>query len=108
MGNLDRTLKPSDVVAKAQRLGATHGVKAFKFKIAKRMGHDVDMYPGRSEELVALARNVLGPDATLMVDANGGWDNFSHAEAMAQLLVDHNYTWLEEPFKFWDYDSATQ
>ena len=40
----------------------------------------------------------LGPDVKLMVDANGGLEprNWTHARAVAKLLVAHNFTWLEE------------
>ena len=40
----------------------------------------------------------LCPDVKLMVDANGGLEprNWTHARAVAKLLVAHNFTWLEE------------
>ena len=41
-----------------------------------------------------------------MADANGGYDNTTHAREIAQLLIDNNFTWFEEPFPFWNYDEV--
>ena len=107
-GNRDKT--PSDIVALAVGNKAKFGITAFKFQIENRMGGGIDITPGRTEELIPMARAQLGPDVTLMVDANGGLNphNMSHAIAVAQFLVLHNYTWFEEPFPYWDYDASTE
>lgn len=105
--NGDRHKKPKDIVANAVNNRDEYGVKAFKFQIANRMGADVDIKPNRTEELIPLARQQLGPDITLMVDANGGFDNYSHASRISKLLIEHNYTWFEEPFPYWEYDLAS-
>merc|ERR1711998_759703 len=86
----------------------TYGVQAFKFQIADRMGGDVDIKPGRTEELIPMARQQLGPDVLLMADANGGLDNVTHAKAVSQLLVENNFTWFEEPFPFWEYEKVAE
>ena len=90
--NGDRHKKPKDIVANAVNNRDKYGVRAFKFQIANRMGADVDIKPNRTEELIPLARQQLGPDITLMVDANGGYDNYSHASRISKLLIEHNYT----------------
>lgn len=90
--NGDRHKKPKDIVANAVNNRDKFGVKAFKFQIANRMGADVDIKPNRTEELIPLARQELGPDIKLMVDANGGYDNYSHASRISKLLIEHNYT----------------
>jgi L-alanine-DL-glutamate epimerase-like enolase superfamily enzyme len=104
--NGSRKKSAKDIVSNAVANRDKYGVKAFKFQIAQRMGGDRDIKPNRTEELIPLARQQLGPDVTLMVDANGGYDNFTHASQVAQLLIEHNYTWFEEPFPFWDYDQV--
>merc|ERR1712216_785512 len=104
--NGDRGKCPKDIVANAVHNRDKYGVRAFKFQIAQRMGGDTDIKPNRTEELIPLARQQLGPDITLMVDANGGYDNYTHAARIAQLLIEHNYTWFEEPFPFWNYDAV--
>jgi len=101
-----RSKQPKDIVGNAVANRDKYGVRAFKFQIENRMGGDVDIKPGRTEELIPLARQMLGPEVKLMVDANGGFDNYTHARGVAQLLIEHNYTWFEEPFPYWEYDQA--
>jgi L-alanine-DL-glutamate epimerase-like enolase superfamily enzyme len=50
----------------------------------------------RDLERVALAREVIGPDAELYVDANGGYAA-GQAVRVADRLTDHGVTWFEEP-----------
>jgi L-alanine-DL-glutamate epimerase-like enolase superfamily enzyme len=50
----------------------------------------------RDLERVALAREVIGPDAELYVDANGGY-TAGQAVRVADRLTDHEVTWFEEP-----------
>lgn len=108
--NGKRSKRPDDIVAKAVHNRDKYGVQAFKFQVGNRLGatsgHDVDIKPNRTEELIPLARRLLGPSVTLMVDANGGFDNLTHAQRVADLLVKHNYTWFEEPFPFWRYEDT--
>src|SRR5690349_1050050 len=51
-------------------------------------------YPGRPRP--ALARDVIGPDAELYVDANGGY-TAGQAVRVGQRLADQGVTWFEEP-----------
>jgi L-alanine-DL-glutamate epimerase-like enolase superfamily enzyme len=50
----------------------------------------------RDLERVSLAREVIGPDTELYVDANGGYTT-GQAIRMATRLADHGVTWFEEP-----------
>jgi L-alanine-DL-glutamate epimerase-like enolase superfamily enzyme len=50
----------------------------------------------RDLERVALAREVIGPDTELYVDANGGYTT-GQAIRMAARLADYGVTWFEEP-----------
>jgi L-alanine-DL-glutamate epimerase-like enolase superfamily enzyme len=45
---------------------------------------------------VARARQAIGPDAQLYVDANGAYDR-KRALAQAEVFADHGVTWFEEP-----------
>jgi L-alanine-DL-glutamate epimerase-like enolase superfamily enzyme len=85
----------------AERLAVT-GASAAKFKIGGRMSRNADARPGRTEDLVPLARRVFGDDVTIYVDANGSYDA-EHAVEVAALLVDHGVAFLEEPCPWQDY-----
>ena len=45
---------------------------------------------------MALAREVIGPDTELYVDANGGYTT-GQAVRVAQRMADYGVTWFEEP-----------
>lgn len=73
------------VIASAKR---SEGYTAFKLKVG--FGEHRDVANLRT------LRDVLGPDARLMVDANQGWD-LETALAMAARLAEFDIAWLEEP-----------
>ena len=50
----------------------------------------------RDLDRVALAREVIGPDTELLVDANGGYST-GQAVRVARQLADYGVTWFEEP-----------
>ena len=61
------------------------------------MGPDEDL----DEALVAAAREALGPDVNLMVDAGRAWDAETALERVARFKK-HNVFWLEEPLHPFD------
>jgi L-alanine-DL-glutamate epimerase-like enolase superfamily enzyme len=63
-----------------------------KIKIGESWGTRVD----RDLERVALAREIIGPDTELYVDANGGYTT-GQAVRVARRLGDYGVTWFEEP-----------
>jgi L-alanine-DL-glutamate epimerase-like enolase superfamily enzyme len=63
-----------------------------KIKIAESWGSCEQ----RDLDRVALAREVIGPDAELYVDANGGYST-GQAVRVADRLTDYGVTWFEEP-----------
>jgi L-alanine-DL-glutamate epimerase-like enolase superfamily enzyme len=67
---------------------AGQGVRAFKMKVGRQPGHDAAR--------VAAARRIIGPDATLMVDANGGYDR-KQALGLAPRFAEQGVRWFEEP-----------
>ncbi len=73
-------------------------------KVFMRYGpHDGRDGMRRNEAQVAAARDALGPDMLLMVDAWMGWD-VPYALAMAERLRQYDVYWLEEPLLPDDYD----
>ncbi|MGH1550610.1 enolase C-terminal domain-like protein [Leifsonia poae] len=74
----------------AEQLGswAEHGLRAVKLKVGSDAGDD----PRR----VALAREAVGPEVELFVDANGAYQR-KQALHLASEFADLGVTWFEEP-----------
>jgi L-alanine-DL-glutamate epimerase-like enolase superfamily enzyme len=68
------------------------GIPRAKIKIGESWG----TRQGRDLDRVALAREVVGTDAELYVDANGGYTT-GQAVRMGTALADYGVTWFEEP-----------
>ena len=68
------------------------GIPRAKIKIGESWGTD----PARDLARIATARRVIGPDAELYVDANGGYTR-GQAVRMAHAMAEHDVSWLEEP-----------
>lgn len=68
------------------------GIPRAKIKIGESWGG----MQGRDLQRVALAREVVGHDAELYVDANGGY-TMGQAVRVGAALADYQVTWFEEP-----------
>ncbi len=64
-----------------------------KIKIGESWGAD----PGRDLARVALARQVIGGDVELYVDANGGYSGKQAVRMGLTFCDEHGVTWFEEP-----------
>jgi len=82
------------------------GTEAVKFKIGMKMGDNEEAIPGRTEELIPLARKKLGDQMWLGVDANGGYDA-REGIRIGKILDAHGYNFYEEPVPF-DHYHATK
>jgi L-alanine-DL-glutamate epimerase-like enolase superfamily enzyme len=73
-----------------EQLGAwaENGLRAMKMKIGRTQDEDLAR--------VAAAREAIGPDVALFVDANGAYDR-KQALKFAELFAAHNVSWFEEP-----------
>lgn len=81
----------------AAQLGgwAEDGFRFVKMKIGRELARD----PGR----IDVARNAIGDDLELFVDANGAFDR-SRALGTAAAMADRRVTWFEEPVSSDDVD----
>ena len=68
--SMKRDIRPADEAARFLRLRDEQGFDAFKFRVGAECGRDRDEWPGRTEAIVPAIAAALGPDATLLVDAN--------------------------------------
>ena len=87
-----------------QRIAET-GSQAAKLKIGGRMSKNKDVYPGRSEDLIRLARKTWGDDFALYFDANGSYD-VPKAIEMGKMLQEYNVGFYEEPVPWEDFDAT--
>jgi L-alanine-DL-glutamate epimerase-like enolase superfamily enzyme len=78
--------RPEEIVAQRR----DEGYRAFKLKVG--FGRDADLANLRK------LRDLLGPDAPLMVDANQAWTPDEALEMIAP-LQDFGLGWLEEPLR---------
>jgi L-alanine-DL-glutamate epimerase-like enolase superfamily enzyme len=51
--SMRRNISPADEAERLQRLQAEQGFRAFKIRIGNNFGRDIDVYPGRTEQVVA-------------------------------------------------------
>ena len=98
-GNRGNT--PEAEIEYLESLVAGSGARALKFRLGGRMSRDADSLPGRSERLIALAREKFGSGMTLYADANS---SYRPAEAIriGRVLEAHGYGFYEEPCEFDD------
>jgi len=67
------------------------GFKAVKIKVGR-------LSPAEEETRVRAAREAIGPDIELMLDANNAWSDLPTALAYCARFEQHNPYWIEEPF----------
>ena len=99
--SMSRTIKPADEAARLKRLRDEHGYRAFKVRVGKVNGHDVDMWPGRSETLLPTVRQAVGEEIDLLVDGNSGYTPDKAIE-IGRVMEDHGYHQFEEPCPYWE------
>ena len=105
--SMKRDITPADEATRFQRLRDAHGFDAFKFRIGAEVGHDQDEWPGRTEEIVPAIRKALGPDATLLVDANSCYSPAKAIET-GKMLQDNGVSHFEEPCPYWEFDQTKE
>lgn len=94
--SMRRNISPENEAARLKALKASHGFKAFKIRIANNFGHDVDVYPGRTEAIVPAVRKAIGDETKLFVDANSGFTP-ERAIEVGKLLIENGVCHFEEP-----------
>ncbi len=87
-----------------KRLGET-GAGAVKIKVGGRMSKNADAKPGRTENLVRLARKKFGDSIDIIADANGSYDARKGIE-VGKLLEEYNGYFFEEPCPFEEFEQT--
>jgi len=105
--SMRRDITPDDEAARFLRLRDAFGYDAFKFRVGRECGHDIDEWPGRTEAIVPAIRKALGDGAALLVDANSGFSPVRAIE-VGRLLEQHGVCHFEEPCPYWELEQTKQ
>ena len=105
--SMRRDISPKHESDRFQQLHDEFGYRAFKFRIGKECGHDVDERPGRTESIVPMLRKSLGEDIRLLVDANSCYSPTKAIE-VGHMLEEHSICHFEEPCPYWELDWTAQ
>lgn len=105
--SMKRDITPAAEAERFVKLRDQYGFDAFKFRVGSEVGHDVDEWPGRTEEIIPTIRKALGDDVSLLVDANSCYSP-SRAIEVGHILQDNGISHFEEPCPYWHYDQTKQ
>lgn len=105
--SMKRDITPEQEAERMLRLRDAHGFDAFKFRVGAECGRDVDEWPGRTEAIVPTMRRALGPQATLLVDANSGFSP-PRAIEVGRMLEAEGVCHFEEPCPYWELGQTKQ
>jgi L-alanine-DL-glutamate epimerase-like enolase superfamily enzyme len=101
--SMRRDTAPEELAAQLVRLRDSYGYHGFKVKIGKRLGYDMDEWPGRTENIIRTVRAALGDEITLLADGNSGFTP-KRAIEVGRLMEEHQFSHLEEPCPYWELD----
>lgn len=105
--SMRRDITPAAEAERLKRLQGEQGFDAFKFRIGAEYGHDIDEWPGRTEEIVPTMRRALGDKAALLVDANSGFSP-RRAIEVGRMLEDLGVEHYEEPCLYWELEQTRE
>ena len=105
--SMKRSISPEDEAQRFLKLRDEFGFDAFKFRVANEYGHDVDVYPGRSEAMAPTIRKALGDEVSLLADANSGFSP-KRAIEIGRMLEQNGVEHFEEPCLYWELEQTKE
>lgn len=105
--SMRRDIAPQQEAARFVELRDTFGFDAFKWRVGAECGDDVDEWPGRTEEVVAVVSGALGEGISKLVDGNSGFSP-KRAIEVGELLQAQGISHFEEPCKYWELEETKQ
>ncbi len=105
--SMKRDITPADEAKRLLALRDQFGFDAFKFRVGSECGHDVDEWPGRTEEIVPTMRRAMGDSVELMVDANSCYSP-QRAIEVGKMLQDNGVCHFEEPCPYWELEQTRE
>lgn len=103
--SMKRDIAPGDEAARFVRLRDEKGFTAFKWRVGRECGRDLDEWPGRTEAVIPTVARALGDGIDKLVDANSCYSP-AHAIRVGRMLQDHGIGHFEEPCPYWEYDQT--
>jgi len=98
--SMRRDITPHEEADRLCRLRDAFGFNAFKWRVGAECAHDLDQWPGRTEEIVPAVARRLGDGVAKLVDANGGFSS-DRAIGVGRLLEAEGIGHFEEPCPYW-------
>jgi L-alanine-DL-glutamate epimerase-like enolase superfamily enzyme len=105
--SMKRDITPRDEARRLLALRDQYGFDAFKFRVGSECGHDLDEWPGRTEEIIPTMRRAMGDGVELLVDANSCYSP-RRAIEVGRMLEDHGVCHFEEPCPYWELAQTRQ
>ena len=103
--SMKRDITPAQEAERLLKLRDRDGYDAFKFRIGAECGHDIDEWPGRTEEIIPMMRGALGDEVALLADANSGFSP-KRAIEVGRMLEDSGISHYEEPCPYWELEQT--
>lgn len=103
--SMKRDITPAQEAERLLKLRDCDGYDAFKFRIGAECGHDIDEWPGRTEEIIPMMRGALGDEVALLADANSGFSP-KRAIEVGRMLEDSGISHYEEPCPYWELEQT--
>jgi len=96
--HLDDNAEAAALIASEALEGAARGHKAFKIKVGRGAIHmPLDKGTQRDIDVIHAVREAVGADATILIDANNGY-NLNLTKQVLGGTADANVYWIEEAF----------
>src|SRR5579871_5533453 len=105
--SMKRDITPEEEANRLVRLRDEKGFDAFKFRVGAECGHDIDEWPGRTEDIVPTMRKAMGDGVALLVDGNSGfWPK--RAIEGGRMLEQHGISHYEEACPYWEAEQTKE
>lgn len=105
--SMKRDITPKDEAARFCALRDEKGFTAFKWRVGRECGRDLDEWPGRTEEVIPTVARALGDGIDKLVDANSCYSPALAIE-VGKRLQDEGIGHFEEPCPYWEYDQTAE
>ena len=108
--SMRRDTEPEEEATRLRDMCDKRGFEAVKLRIGKSgaIADDEDQWPGRTEELIPTAREILGDDIDIYVDANSAYTSDRAIAIAEEILAPGGVAMFEEPCPYWDFDATAE